>query len=460
MQLVSGLIALTVLVTDVLAQKERFDIASFTAPKGWQRLDSNNIRIYHDYRKVGNDTALAQIILFRSRASNSTPEKNFNDDWNQHLAQITGTSKPIIDIKKTPDGWTSVEGFASVIKGGVMYAFGLTTLSGFGKAMCIIVHVSGDVHIEAVDEFLNSLTLDSKTTTGSSTQPSTGLPSNFDWSNYSFAAPPRWQTFKSTQSLMLSQTPNVQEGCVITILPPIQSSGNLETDARSIFNQMYPGWGYRFTGEKREDVVKGFTRQGLEYCMIEARMSRQRPDGHYYDYEDGSAWVIGTGQQVVVISGRHNRLKACECYQRYENWGRFFNSFTVKGQPPSARANEDPAKRILGDWMALGSTALTEYIFAANGNYQFIGVGGSTVTRSDANYDYIYIKTSSFTGDGSYSINNGQLILKGRGKAPEPMPFRFDKVNHGGTGWKDRLYMRKISAGDGKEYEVCYEKVK
>ena len=258
---------------------------------------------------------------------------------------------------------------------------------------------------------------------------------------------------------MLSQTSNIQEGCVITILPPIQSSGNLETDARSIFNQMYPGWGYRFTGEKREDLVKGFTRQGLEYCMIQAPMSRQRPDGYYYDYEDGNVWVIGLGKEIVVVAGRHNRLTACLCYHQYENWGRFFNSFAIKGKQPSTNA-EDQGKRILGDWMALGSTALTEYIFAANGNYKFIGVGGSTTTRSDANYDYIYIKTSSFNGDGSYSVKNDQLTIRGRGDKSEQIPIRFDKVNHGGTGWKDRIYMRKISAGDGKEYEVCYEKVK
>jgi hypothetical protein len=286
------------------------------------------------------------------------------------------------------------------------------------------------------------------------------LAANFDWSNYKFTAPPGWHTIKTNQYIMLSQTQNVQEGCVITILPPLQSSGNLETDARGIFNQMYPGWSYRFTGEKREDASRGITPQGLEYYMIEAPMHKMRPDGYYYDYEDGAAWVIGLGREVVVIAARHNRLVACYCHHHYENWRRFFNTFTVKTQPRSMPAQQDLSKRILGDWMALGSTALTEYIFAANGNYQFIGVGGSTVTRSDINYDYIYIKTSSFAGDGSYAVKDNQVTLKGRGARPEQIPIRFDQVNHGGTGWKDRLYMRKISAVDGKEYEVCYEKRK
>lgn len=281
-----------------------------------------------------------------------------------------------------------------------------------------------------------------------------------DWGDYSFIPPPGWQQQQTKEYIMLTQTQNVQEGCVITILPPMQSSGNIEADARTLFNMMYPGWSHRYTGEKREDVSRGFTAQGLEYWLIEAPMHRARPDGYYYDHEDGAMWVIGLGKQIAVVSARHNRLIACYCHHNYENWRRFFNSFTVKGQLPAAGSKEDLSKKILGDWMALGSTALTEYIFAANGNYKFIGVGGSTVTRSDANYDYIYIKTSSFTGDGSYSIANNQLMLKGRNRGVEKVPVRFDKVNHGGTGWKDRLYLRKISAGDGKEYEVCYEKLR
>ena len=36
------------------------------------------------------------------------------------------------------------------------------------------------------------------------------------------------------------------------------------------------------------------------------------------------------------------------------------------------------------------------------------------------------------------------------------MRFRFEEVNHGGTGWKDRLWLlTRDSAG---EVEVCYEK--
>ena len=107
--------------------------------------------------------------------------------------------------------------------------------------------------------------------------------------------------------------------------------------------------------------------------------------------------------------------------------------------------------------MAMGGSALTNYIFAANGNYQFIGAYGTTTKTTDYSYEYIHTMTSAFKGDGSYSFKKNQLTFKGRGdNTPETVQFRFEKVNHGSTGWKERLYMLKNDKFG--EYEVCYEK--
>jgi hypothetical protein len=280
-----------------------------------------------------------------------------------------------------------------------------------------------------------------------------------DWNNYSFIMPDKWFATTAKDHIKLSQS-QTEQGCVITILEPQPSSGNLETDAVSVFNLMYPGWSFRNKGEKQYSILKGYTPQGLEYCIMEADVSKMRPDGYYYDYEDGSAMVVGFGKQVAIISGRHNRLIACNCYQQYEGWRRFFNSFTVKNQLASNNADSATAKRIIGSWMTMGSGAATEYILAANGNYQFIGGYGSSSTQTRGNEDYLLVKGSAWQGDGKYNIRGNQISFTRRGDTkPEQVRFRFEKINHGGTGWNDRLYMRKISA-DGKEYEVCYEKRK
>jgi len=129
----------------------------------------------------------------------------------------------------------------------------------------------------------------------------------------------------------------------------------------------------------------------------------------------------------------------------------------VNNIPSQKPITENVNKRIVGSWRAMGGSALTQYIFAANGRYQFIGAYTST---SRISWNTIEMKTSGFTGDGSYSFSGNKITIKeDKNKShPEITQYRFESVNHGGTGWRDRLYMMGKSVDDGKPYEVCYEK--
>jgi hypothetical protein len=280
---------------------------------------------------------------------------------------------------------------------------------------------------------------------------------NFD--NYTYTVPENWLVQKNRDFIMLAQSQDVSAGCVVQILLPTISSGNLEKDAKDVFNMMYPGWEYRNTGEKEHDLFKGHTAQGLAYCRMEAQVKKVRADGYYYDYEDGVALVIGVEKQIVIIAARHNRLLACECKRKYNLWNRFFKSFTITNAVSPAIAGGDISQKIIGLWKTAESMVVSDYVFAANGNYQHGGAIGSTSTNRDQFYEYIHMKSYSFTGDGSYSINANQLTLNKRGaKTPEKIPIRFESVNHGGTGWKDRLYMMGNDVAG--EYEVSYERSK
>lgn len=278
------------------------------------------------------------------------------------------------------------------------------------------------------------------------------------FADYEYTVPENWFVQKNKDFIMLAQSQEVSNGCVIQILLPNASSGNLEEDAKGVFNMMYPGWEYRNTGEKQFDLVKGYTAQGLEYCRMEAPVKKVRADGYYYDYEDGIAWVIGVGKQIVIIAARHNRLLACECHRKYNLWKRFFKSFNIKNVTVPKNTSEDAAKRIVGVWKTAESMVISDYVFAANGNYQHGGAIGSSSSSRDQYFEYIHMKSYSFEGDGSYSIANNLLSLKKRGaQEVEKRPIRFEKVDHGGTGWKERMYlMGRDVAG---EFEVGYEKV-
>lgn len=275
--------------------------------------------------------------------------------------------------------------------------------------------------------------------------------------DYIFTPPQNWQEQKTKDFIFLSQSQDPASGCVAQILLPAASSGDLEKDAKAVFAMMYPGWEYRNSGDKQYDLTKGNTAQGLPFCMMEAAVKKVRADGYYYDYEDGSALVIGVGKQIVIIASRHERLTSCECRRNYILWKRFFNSFTVKNAVPPQHTEEDASTKIIGVWKTAESMSVSDYVFAANGHYQHGGALATSSTSRDQYYEYLHIKSYSFEGDGTWAILKNELTLTKRGeKEGEKRIVRFEQVNHGGTGWKDRMVLlQKDAAG---EYEVRYEK--
>jgi hypothetical protein len=444
------------------SQKQKFDIASFTAPQGWQRMDSNGIVLFMDSKTANDLTSFCQIFIYPSVRSSGTASADFQSEWAKHVVKATSTEQvPKTETQKSPEGWEVTTGYANVNHMGITYTCILVTASGFGKAMSVLVNVAGESYTTAVQKFLDDFDLDSKAAQASVEPDHNNTTGNTNASTaalqeYSYTIPEGWFTQKNNNAIVLSQVQSPEWGCLITMLPPQPSSGNLEEDTRAVFNKLYAGWEYRNTADQKEDASRGHTLQGLEYYMIEAPMQKKRPDGYYYDYENAQILVVGLGnKQEAVIVARHQRGEmTCFCKYRYDYWNRFFNSFTVNNVPASKPDATSDAKKIVGSWKAMGGNALTQYIFAGNGRYQFIGAYTSTTRIS---WNTIEMKTSGFKGDGSYSLKGNKLTTrKDSDKSADVEQYRFEQVNHGGTGWKDRLYL--LGSYEGKPYEVGYER--
>jgi hypothetical protein len=442
------------MITQVFPQTEKFDIATFIPPQGWQRLDSNGVLAFHDYRTADGLTSFGQIVLFPSWASKNTPAKNFQQEWDNRVVKSTGANtKPTTKTEKTPDGWTVVTGTANLSVKGLNYACVLVTASGFKKVMSVMVNMAGSDHASMIEKFFNDLNLDSKAAISTNQTNMSGTISRKD---YDFTAPEKWQVQNNTDHIAFI---NPKSGCTIKILSPQPSSGNPEQDANAVFDLMYKGWNYQKSGDRKFILAKGFLPKGPEFFIKEATMSGTNAQG-LYSLEEGTAMVIKAGNQVVIISVRHNssNLGHDDCYQNYNTWKRFVNSFTIKNIALPKNNEQQSSPRIIGLWKIDAVGVVTgDYIFAANGNYQSGGGIGSSTTTSDMYYTYIYNRAYPFEGDGSYSTSGKILRLNKKGtNTPEEVTIRFEKVNHGGAGWKDRLYMlKKDNYG---ENESLYEK--
>jgi hypothetical protein len=274
---------------------------------------------------------------------------------------------------------------------------------------------------------------------------------------YAYIPPESWTLEKGNGYILYTQVlADGRPGCRLIIIPPVVSSGKLEDDVKSIFLQMYPGWRYYYSDARHDDLVRGNTKQGAPYYMLEAEMVKDRPDGGR-DYEQGAALVVGSGKQSAIIALRHEITGLnCQCKQRYNTWQRFFNSFAIKNLSPQSQRDTSPS-RFIGSWMSSGNRSISEYIFAANGRFQFIGGFGS---YSKISNEILELKTSAWQGDGSYSIQGDRLLFTRKGETkPDIYRFRFESINKGSTGWKERICLLNEHPRDnGPAYEACYEK--
>lgn len=282
---------------------------------------------------------------------------------------------------------------------------------------------------------------------------------NISISDYLFTAPEGWQVTNGGNHIFM-QSP--ASGCQILIFEPQLSSGDLESDAISVFNMMYPAanWRYTHQGERQYVLSRGYLAKGLRYSMIEASMNATTADGKYHT-EDGAALAIQAGHQLIIVSIRHSSLSGhWDCQNKYNVWPRFFNSFDVESAAHRPDSDAEPARRIVGVWkLASGGVASGEYVFAANGNFQFRGAIGTTTTTTDYYYEYLHITTYAFEGDGSYAFDGDKLMLKRRTDGVQDQRrYRFVDINPGGTGWKDRICLLSDDPSTGSLIEVCYEK--
>ncbi|MGZ5191614.1 MAG: hypothetical protein ACXWCZ_11390 [Flavisolibacter sp.] len=446
-------------LTTSIAQKEKFDIVSFIPPTGWHRIDTNGMLAFIRATSATDLSDMCQIFLYPGRQSSGNGDNDFKTEWkNRVVTPMRINTKPKTEKKKNADGWNIISGSVNSMEGGINYKCRLVTASGFGKTMSVLVIMSGN-YTATVNQFLNDMHYDKNATVSAqsniaSSNNQTNMNAVVTINDYVYTVPDKWFVQKNNDFIQLSQTQTAETGCFIRIISPQPSSGNPEQDVKNVFNQMYAGWQYRYTGERQHSLHKGFTAQGLEYSKMEAGMSITKTDGRY-DLEEGSAVVIKIGNQIVILAARHERLISCECKNNYNLSKRFLNSFTIKNAPIPANTVYEGSNMIVGYWKTADNMVISDYVFAANGRYQHGGAIATSSTSSDFNYQYLHIKSYSWQGDGSYSISGNQLTLRKSGDATV-LGIRFEKVNHGGTGWKERMYiLRKDNLG---ESEAMFEK--
>jgi len=113
-------------------------------------------------------------------------------------------------------------------------------------------------------------------------------------------------------------------------------------------------------------------------------------------------------------------------------------------------------KRIAGVWTAATATAADQFTFAANGRY-----GGAAAAQqyNRVNNSQVLETTQAYFGNGAYALRGNTFTLTPDHQRPETGFFRVEEESQDeGRTWKEFLYLLRVSAVDGKDYELRYSK--
>lgn len=136
--------------------EETFDVATFTAPKGWARQAGQNSIQF----SISTEAEYCLINLFKSTPGVGSSKENFNAAWGAVVKEsVTAMAAPEMAVPSIEDGWEIQTGYAPFENDGVKGIAMLVTASGFGKMVNALILTNTQSYEPAITAFLRSIKL-------------------------------------------------------------------------------------------------------------------------------------------------------------------------------------------------------------------------------------------------------------------------------------------------------------
>ena len=146
------------------AQKETFDITTYTPPKGWKKEVKPSGIAYTFFDK--KDNTWCQITIYKNIPSKGSIEQDFNAAWQELIAVPYKTTEPPQgDSTVEADGWKIKAGAGKFIFNNANAMAVLTAFTGYSTTVDIVASTNAQRFIEAIETFNASIDLKKPTST-------------------------------------------------------------------------------------------------------------------------------------------------------------------------------------------------------------------------------------------------------------------------------------------------------
>jgi hypothetical protein len=453
-----------------VALAETYDILTFNPPSGFRRLTTEDGTLAYDdsVSHDGRPTELCQIVLFPSKATNSSPLENFQAEWEEKIIRRqAGTTRPQAMMSRVGADWTAMSATADIVLGDRRLHHLLIATSGHGRVMSIEILAAGGAHQAQIQDFIRSLKFrpgpggvgqadrgQTSLNLNPGAPPDPGAPavsgSTGGPVSYIYAAPPGW-THQETRTGIVVSSPVYSNGerCTINMLPLRPAGRSLPDDTMNIYRQTFRFDPLQNYPSPQGQLLHGVSPQGWEYFIIKKDIG-----------EEGNSRTLGTivmgakvGSQMAVIiaTSKDFLISNCLGLSIRDSWPVFFYSLRFQNAPPATDQKTAIAQRLAGEWMmATGGVGLT-YTFHADGRYLS---GGAAQQRYLVGPNEVLTTTQGYFGDGSYSFDGNRIVLAGDDGRRFTKSFRVGEESKDGRTWTGQMCM----LDDGASGEVCYRK--
>ncbi|HPG10975.1 MAG TPA: hypothetical protein PLU37_05550 [Chitinophagaceae bacterium] len=152
------LLLFSTIMIDGFTQKEIFDITTYTAPKGWKKqISEGNSGVQYSVQDDAKGT-FCLMTLFKAIPGTDNSKTNFEASWDELVKGIFSVSTPPeMQPVAEEDGWEVQSGYAPFESSGLTGVALLTSISGYGKIVNILILTNTDVYEQAMTLFLESV---------------------------------------------------------------------------------------------------------------------------------------------------------------------------------------------------------------------------------------------------------------------------------------------------------------
>lgn len=146
------------IAVNIFAQKQSFDVVSFSVPAGWQQQkNEGGVQLSVTDQKTG---AYAVALVTKATASGARATENFEMDWKKLVkASVQVSAEPAMLEPASENGWEIISGTAHYTDGAQKGLATLLTATGGGQMASVVLMTNSDQYQNELLAFINSLEL-------------------------------------------------------------------------------------------------------------------------------------------------------------------------------------------------------------------------------------------------------------------------------------------------------------